>query len=129
MSTKKPRTFAGIIGQLKKSRARDVVNVYVEKEQLPSYGCSVGALGLSESVIGALERSGVSRFFAFQEKAIGRIRQGDNVLVVAGTSMGKTESYLTPALEYATRNLSRCIALIIYPTKALAADQARGYPS
>jgi DEAD/DEAH box helicase domain-containing protein len=123
MAARKPRTFTGIIGELKKSRVRDVVNVYVEKEQLPSYGCTVRELGLSESVAFALERNGVSRFFAFQEQAIRQIQQGDHVLVVAGTSMGKTESFLTPILEHAARNLSRCIALIIYPTKALAADQ------
>jgi DEAD/DEAH box helicase domain-containing protein len=119
----KPRTFSRIIRELRKSKIRNVVNVHIEKEQLPSYGCTTRELGLSESVVESLERNGISRFFAFQEEAIREIQLGKNVLVVAGTSMGKTESFLAPVLESASRNLSRCVALIIYPTKALAADQ------
>jgi DEAD/DEAH box helicase domain-containing protein len=120
---RKMTTLSGIIRQLKKSRVRDVVNTHTEREQLPSYGCEVDKLGLNESVTSALRKSGVSKFFKFQEDAIRRIQQGENVLVVAGTSMGKTESFLTPALNYALNNLTRCAALLIYPTKALAADQ------
>jgi DEAD/DEAH box helicase domain-containing protein len=119
----KMATFSGIIRQLKKSRIRDVVNTRIEKEQLPSYGCEVDKLGLNESVTNALRKSGVSRFFKFQEDAIRRIQLGENVLVVAGTSMGKTESFIAPVLNCALNNLTRCAALLIYPTKALAADQ------
>ena len=120
---RKPRTFSGIIRELKKSRIRNVVNVYVEKEQLPSYGCTAKELGFSNPVVDAFERNGISKFFTFQEKAIREIQLGKNVLVVAGTSMGKTESFLAPIIEFASGHLSRCVALIIYPTKALAADQ------
>nr|MDO8135350.1 DEAD/DEAH box helicase [Candidatus Njordarchaeum guaymaensis] len=120
---RKTKTFSAIISQLKKSRTRDVVNTHIEREQLPSYGCDADELGLNESVVSALRKSGVSKFFKFQEDAIRRIQQGQNVLVVAGTSMGKTESFLAPILNYAVNNLTRCAALLIYPTKALAADQ------
>jgi DEAD/DEAH box helicase domain-containing protein len=123
MSTTKTRAFSSIIKQLKKSRVRSVVNVYVEKEQLPLYGCGVDELSFTEPIVSALKKSGVSRFFAFQEEAIRRIQQGENVLVVAGTSMGKTESFLAPVLEYSSKNMTKCVALLIYPTKALAADQ------
>jgi DEAD/DEAH box helicase domain-containing protein len=116
-------TFSGIIRQLKKSRVRDVVNTRIEREELPSYGCDVDGLGFNESVVKALRRSGVLKFFKFQEDAIRSIQQDKNVLVVAGTSMGKTESFLAPVLDYAVSNLTRCAALLIYPTKALAADQ------
>lgn len=112
-----------MISQLKKSRVRKVVNIHIEKEQLPSYGCSVDQTGFSKPVIDGLKRTGISRFFSFQEEAIRRIQQGENVLIVAATSMGKTESFLAPVLNYAVNNLTRCAALLIYPTKALAADQ------
>jgi DEAD/DEAH box helicase domain-containing protein len=121
--TDKTRTFPAIIRELKRSPVRRVLNVLVEKEQLPSYGCWVKELGFSDSLVQALDKCGVSRFFLFQEQAIGRIRRGENVLVVAGTSMGKTESFLAPVLERAQSNMTKCVALLIYPTKALAADQ------
>lgn len=123
MVTTRARTFSGIIGQLKKSRVRKVVDLHVEKEQLPSYGCNVDGLGLSELTVNALKKSGVSRFFAFQESAVRRIQQGENVLIVAGTSMGKTESFLAPVIDFASNHITRCVALLVYPTKALAADQ------
>jgi DEAD/DEAH box helicase domain-containing protein len=121
--TGEARTFTGVIRELKKSPVRRVINVLVEKEQLPSYGCRVNELGFSDSLVLVLEKCGVSRFFSFQEQAISRILQGENVLVVAGTSMGKTESFLAPVIDSAQRNMTKCVALIIYPTKALAADQ------
>jgi DEAD/DEAH box helicase domain-containing protein len=121
--TVRSRTFSKIVNELRKSKVRGVINVHIEKEQMPSYGCEVDELGFSESIASALKKSGVSRFFAFQEEAIRKIRQGKNVLVVAGTSMGKTESFLAPILECAQSNMTKCVALIIYPTKALATDQ------
>jgi DEAD/DEAH box helicase domain-containing protein len=121
--TGRPRSFSKIVSELRKSKVRGVVNVHIEKEQMPSYGCGADELGFSEPIASALKNSGVLRFFEFQEEAINRIRQGQNVLVVAGTSMGKTESFLAPVLECAQNNMTKCVALIIYPTKALATDQ------
>jgi DEAD/DEAH box helicase domain-containing protein len=59
-------------------------------------------------------------------KAIRRLREGVDTVVVAGTSAGKTLCYQAPIVERILEG-SRATALLLYPTKALAQDQLRSF--
>ncbi|HEV2280968.1 MAG TPA: DEAD/DEAH box helicase [bacterium] len=71
----------------------------------------------------ALTKRGVGRLFTHQAAALDAIRDGESVIVTTGTASGKTLCYLLPVLETLVRD-AEARALFIYPTKALAQDQA-----
>jgi DEAD/DEAH box helicase domain-containing protein len=80
-------------------------------------------LDLSPELVGALEQTGVSGLYTHQLEALEAARAG-NVIVTSGTASGKSLSFNLPVLDsIATDPKTR--ALYIYPTKALAQDQAR----
>lgn len=78
-----------------------------------------------------LKEKGINNLHKFQEEAYQEILNGENIIVSAPTGMGKTESFLLPIIysillaeanPKAREHLGPS-ALLIYPTKALAADQ------
>ena len=72
----------------------------------------------------ALARQGIEQLYAHQAEAWTATRGGDNVIVTTGTASGKTLAFNLPVLDaLATDPKNR--ALYLYPTKALAQDQAR----
>jgi DEAD/DEAH box helicase domain-containing protein len=72
----------------------------------------------------ALARQGVERLYAHQAEAWTTARAGGHVMVTTGTASGKTLAFNLPVLDaLATDPKNR--ALYLYPTKALAQDQAR----
>jgi DEAD/DEAH box helicase domain-containing protein len=80
-------------------------------------------MDLSPLLVGALERTGVSGLYTHQLEALEAAKVG-NVIVTSGTASGKSLSFNLPVLDaIATDPKTR--ALYIYPTKALAQDQAR----
>ncbi|MGQ9681169.1 MAG: DEAD/DEAH box helicase [Anaerolineae bacterium] len=74
-------------------------------------------------VISALAARGIERPFTHQAEAIDKALAGRHVVVVSGTASGKTLCYNVPVL---TRLLADrdARALYLFPTKALAHDQA-----
>lgn len=72
----------------------------------------------------ALDEAGITRLYAHQREAIDAVVGGENVLLTTGTASGKSLAYQLPALA---RQLSDPAAtvLALYPTKALAHDQAK----
>lgn len=79
-------------------------------------------LGLASQVRARLEDLGISRLYSHQAKAVESALRGRDVMVVTGTSSGKTLCYNLPVLHHcATEPLAR--ALYLFPTKALAQDQ------
>ena len=81
---------------------------------------------LSPETLERLERVGVERLYRHQAKAVDRIRAGRHTVVVAGTAAGKTLCYQIPILE-TFRDDPKATAICVYPTKALAQDQARSF--
>lgn len=78
---------------------------------------------LHPRVNAALKKSGFEQIYTHQAQALDRFREGKDLTVVTGTNSGKSLSYVLPTLELAaTEPLAR--ALYIFPTKALAQDQA-----
>ena len=76
----------------------------------------------------ALRRRGIEQLFSHQACAVSKIRAGKSVVVVTGTSSGKTLCYHLPVLESFLDD-PLATALMIYPTKALTQDQLRGLES
>jgi len=70
-----------------------------------------------------LRAKGINSLYSHQLDAWNIIKQGGNPVVVTPTASGKTLCYNLPVLELILRNPS-AKALYIYPTKALAQDQA-----
>ena len=83
---------------------------------------------LSGPVSEVLKRLGIERLYRHQARAIDLIRAGTSTVVVAGTAAGKTLCYQVPIAE-ATVTDPDVTALCLYPTKALAHDQARSFAS
>ena len=71
----------------------------------------------------ALRAAGIEALYSHQLEALDAAREG-NAIVTSGTASGKSLSFNLPVLEgLATDDRAR--ALYLYPTKALAQDQAR----
>ena len=62
------------------------------------------------------------RLYEHQAKAIDAALGGADVALATGTASGKTLSYVVPALCASTET-DGCVALFLFPTKALAQDQ------
>ncbi len=78
---------------------------------------------LSPLVRGALERVGISHLYAHQAEATEKAFAAPTI-VTTGTASGKSLCFQLPTLEVlSTDRTAR--ALYLYPTKALAQDQAR----
>lgn len=81
---------------------------------------------LSAPVSGRLAELGIGKLYRHQARALDLIRAGINTVVVAGTASGKTLCYQLPIAEAIVADPT-ATALCIYPTKALAQDQARSF--
>ncbi|HET6831282.1 MAG TPA: DEAD/DEAH box helicase [Solirubrobacterales bacterium] len=71
----------------------------------------------------ALERVGIRSLYSHQIEAL-RASEAANVIVTSGTASGKSLAFNLPVLDTIARDPA-VRALYLYPTKALAQDQAR----
>jgi len=72
----------------------------------------------------ALARQGIGELYAHQAEAWQVAQRGENLIVTTGTASGKTLAFNLPVLDALARE-PKNRALYLYPTKALAQDQAR----
>jgi DEAD/DEAH box helicase domain-containing protein len=86
-----------------------------EIESLPSQ--------LHPQLIEALERGGITQLYSHQAEALASALEGDTI-VTTGTASGKSLAFNLPVLDTLARD-RKARALYLYPTKALAQDQAR----
>ena len=91
-------------------------------------------LGLSESLLHAVEKTGYSKPTPIQEKAIPVILEGKDVMAAAQTGTGKTAGFTLPLLQRLSGKTNRkkhtARALVLTPTRELAAqveDSIRTY--
>jgi DEAD/DEAH box helicase domain-containing protein len=82
---------------------------------------------LHPDVLGALAGLGVERLYAHQAQALEAAWAGPTI-VTTGTASGKSLCFNLPTLDVLCRD-ARARALYVYPTKALAQDQARALHS
>jgi DEAD/DEAH box helicase domain-containing protein len=72
----------------------------------------------------ALARRGIAELYAHQAETYEAARAGRHVLVTTGTASGKTLAFNLPVLDALAAD-PHARMLYLYPTKALAQDQAR----
>jgi len=72
----------------------------------------------------ALAAQRIERLYAHQAQAYDAVRAGGHVIVTTGTASGKTLAFNLPVLDALAAD-PKSRALYLYPTKALAQDQAR----
>jgi DEAD/DEAH box helicase domain-containing protein len=72
----------------------------------------------------ALVAQGITSLYSHQADALAKARREANVLVATGTASGKTLAFNLPVLDTLAAE-PKLRALYLYPTKALAQDQAR----
>jgi DEAD/DEAH box helicase domain-containing protein len=78
---------------------------------------------LHPDVLAALEQLGVERLYSHQAEALHSAWEGPTI-ITTGTASGKSMCFNLPTLDVLCRD-ARARALYLYPTKALAQDQAR----
>jgi DEAD/DEAH box helicase domain-containing protein len=79
---------------------------------------------LDPRVASSLVANGVTTLYRHQAEAWEAARRGENVVVTTGTASGKSLAFNLPVLDAIARD-PKTRALYLYPTKALAQDQAR----
>jgi DEAD/DEAH box helicase domain-containing protein len=82
---------------------------------------------LNGAVFSALQSAGISQLYAHQADAVQKAFDGPTI-VTTGTASGKSLCFQLPTLEVLTSDRA-ARALYLYPTKALAQDQARALHS
>ena len=79
---------------------------------------------LDPRVASALVANGVTSLYRHQAETWEAAQRGENVVVTTGTASGKSLAFNLPVLDAIARE-PKTRALYLYPTKALAQDQAR----
>lgn len=78
---------------------------------------------LPRALMNSLRAQKITRLYAHQAEAIAAVRRHEHVVVVTATASGKTLCYNLPVLERLLADPT-ARALYLFPTKALAQDQA-----
>ena len=99
-------------------------------KSLPKLDKKVNDDGRFSSILrNAIQEDGIEEFYEFQTQAFDIILDKQNVVIAAPTGLGKTEAFLLPILQSCLNEKNPKIhqtkAILVYPTKALAADQLR----
>ncbi len=79
--------------------------------------------GLAPALTAALDRAGITSLYSHQVEALEAAARSDTI-VTSGTASGKSLSFNLPVLDALVTD-PKARALYVYPTKALAQDQAR----
>jgi DEAD/DEAH box helicase domain-containing protein len=95
-------------------------------EIVPALGARTAPLpdGLHEGVAQALSQRGLSELYLHQRDAWDAATRGEHLILATGTASGKSLAFNLPVLDALARE-PKNRALYLYPTKALAQDQAR----
>jgi DEAD/DEAH box helicase domain-containing protein len=111
-----------------------VVHFQAIEEPPPEIGSSTEDLPVDEAIINVLKAKKIDRLYSFQEQAVKKILQGNDVVITAPTASGKTEAFCIPVLQKIAEEMPRfgslrsgeggkVSAIFVYPTKALSRDQ------
>ncbi|ABK76825.1 helicase [Cenarchaeum symbiosum A] len=89
----------------------------------PEEGPEVENMNLDPRISAHLKKIGIDRFYRYQADALNSISGGRSTVISAPTASGKTEAFLVPVIQ-GIEGGRGVQALIVYPTKSLARDQA-----
>lgn len=94
-------------------------------EQIPARAARYGEFppGIDARLIAVLRERGTAPLFTHQAASIEAALAGENVAVVTGTASGKTLCFTLPVVNNLLAD-AEARALMLFPTKALAQDQA-----
>ncbi len=95
-------------------------------ERIPAQAARPVALpiDLAPEVVSALLGRGITSLYSHQAETFAAAQRGEHVLVATGTASGKTLAFNLPVLSALAADPA-LRAFYLYPTKALAQDQAR----
>ncbi len=79
---------------------------------------------LDPTLVASLNDNNIRQLYSHQHEAWQEIKKGHHIVVVTGTSSGKTLCYNLPVLDYIFSH-PKARALYFFPTKALAQDQVQ----
>jgi DEAD/DEAH box helicase domain-containing protein len=79
--------------------------------------------GLDRRLVEMVQRAGYSPLYVHQAQAVEAALGGEHVVLVTGTASGKSLAYHLPTLQFRLQDPA-ANALYLFPTKALAQDQA-----
>ncbi len=99
-----------------------LAHIEITPERSPVYA----DIDLSPGVRARLASLQISGLYGHQAEAVELVRGGNHTVVVAGTASGKSLAYQIPIAE-AIEEEPKSTAIAMYPTKALAQDQLRGF--
>jgi len=85
--------------------------------------------GLDARLVDLYRARGIRELYEHQSRAIAAALAGRDVLVSTPTASGKTLCYTMPALQALLDSKGSARSLFLFPTKALAQDQAAGLTS
>lgn len=105
--------------------------IYINQfpKTLPESDYQMNELEIDSRLVSKLVEKGIEKLYNYQHDAFTTIRNNHNLIITAPTGLGKTEAFLLPIiqsiLDFRKQDpITRTIyAMLIYPTKALAADQ------
>ncbi|MGF1507729.1 MAG: DEAD/DEAH box helicase [Anaerolineae bacterium] len=80
---------------------------------------------LRTDLIELVRQQGYAPLYSHQARAVEAVLNGEHTVIVTATASGKSLAYNLPALQFML-NDPRASALYLFPTKALARDQAAG---
>ncbi len=83
-------------------------------------------LDINPSFQNSLERLGISSFYSHQAEAIQVVMAGQNCVITTGTASGKSLCYQIPLINQTLQD-GISTSLLLFPTKALAADQMNAF--
>lgn len=114
-----------VLKQLFTKQGESPVIYRIFRGKEPERGRHISKLSLNERLESYLRRRGLSRLYRFQEEALKLAREGRHLLIEAPTGSGKTEAFTLPIVDkILSSSQEGTQAVFIYPTKALARDQA-----
>lgn len=77
-------------------------------------------MGLSQGLIDLLDKNGITQPTPIQQKSIGRIMAGGDLIGEAHTGTGKTLAFLLPMFENFEASIGHVQGLVVSPTRELA---------
>ena len=102
--------------------AKNVENWSVEKPQLALYDEIPN--GLHPALVETLNRMGIQRLYSHQSECFTISQNGGHLMVTTSTASGKSLCFYLPVFNQLLNN-PQSAALFLFPTKALAQDQAK----
>ena len=111
-----------LIRDLIRDSKRTVLYIHEEKPVEIEWGPSVDVLDVPKELIQYLKAKGIQRLMKYQWESYKLIKEGRDVVIVSGTGTGKTEAFVLPLISKLCQE-EETVAIVMYPTKALARDQ------